>query len=240
MAHELEAAPKAQPSKRRSRLAASALEGLSACVIAMLAASSAQAALITSATDIQQSYVVVDFSQFNSDTYLTATPVQVGSLVQSDVTAIGVGPFQRILVSIDFTIGGNGQWTTARDGYVSSNSGGGSITFSFNNGPVSTVGGLMNYALYTEPVLIQALDSGGAVLESYDVDAVAPISTPGGTDEGAFRGIARASADISAFRFTGVFTLLDDLTFSVPEPGTFALLSLGLLGLGFTARRRLQ
>lgn len=201
--------------------------------------SSAQAALITSAAGIQ-SPAVVDFSQFSSDTNLTATPIQVGSLVGTDVTATGVGPFQRILVTIGFTIGGNGEWTTDRHGYASANSGGGSVTFTFNDRPVFAVGGLMNYFLWTDPVLIQALDSGGRVLESYDLATTAPISTPGGINAGEFRGIARASADISAFRFTGVFTLLDDLAFSsVPEPPTTSLAVLGLAALvGFGRRRR--
>jgi len=187
-----------------------------------------EAALITSANTIQ-SPCVIDLSQFNTDVYLGTIPLQVGGLADRDVTATGVGPFQRIVATFGFTIGDNGEWTTARDGYASSNSVGGSITFTFNDGPVAAVGGLMNYSpnpgTLISPVRIEALDITGNLLESFELPVVAPISTPGGVDEGAFRGISRPSADIGAFRFTGTFTLLDDLTFaqSIPEPRSVAM-----------------
>jgi len=211
---------------------------LMAAAFACIATTNAQAVLLTSASGIQEP-AVIDFSQFNTDTYFTATPLQLGSLVNRDVTAIGVGPFQRILVTVSFTLRGDIEWTPERHGYASSNSFGGSISFAFNDAPVRAVGGFMNYALYDDRVLVEALDRGGSVLESYDLDMIAPIDTGGGINVGEFRGIARNSADIAAFRFTGTFTLLDDLTFSqVPEPATLSLVPLGMAMLGMRRRFR--
>lgn len=63
--------------------------------------------------------------------------------------------------------------------------------------------------------------------------SAAPINTsPTSVNEGAFRGILRGSNDISSFRVTANFAVLDDLTFTrVPEPASALLLTLGGLGL---------
>jgi len=67
---------------------------------------------------------------------------------------------------------------------------------------------------------MRVLDKNGAILESHDIGAEAPISTPNGSNDGAFRGVSHPSADIAAIEFliTGVM-VIDDLAFSqTPAP----------------------
>lgn len=164
-------------------------------------------------------------------------PVQVGSAVGMDVELYGYGTYDTYVGPVSHGLGGNGSWDSSGDPSfysvrlpVSSST---AFEFVFNDGPVSGVGGFMNYAPGYGPVTIEAYDAGGTLLESHTIDAVAPISTPGGLNEGAFRGILRGTADISAFRVSGGFAVLDDLTFNaVPEPASLFLLSIGGLLLG--------
>ena len=61
-----------------------------------------------------------------------------------------------------------------------------------------------------------------------------------GYNEGLFLGIVRAQADIRSISFKGNGVVVDNLAFTtpVPEAGTWAMLSAGLLALGFLGRRR--
>ena len=89
------------------------------------------------------------------------------------------------------------------------------------------------------PAMIEALGISGNILESYNIEALAPISTPGGLNAGAFRGISRAQGDIYGFRLSNRITVVDDLTFvkAVPEPSIIGLFATGLFGLGFARRK---
>lgn len=209
--------------------------------------SATHADLVQSAGEIPAA-TVIDFSEFSGSFLFTAGPVQIGGPVgldiewsSSNVNAV-IGDGQYGLVD-------NGNWTAGRNGYTGLNIADGSMTFQFNDAPVAGVGGFMNYAAPNYgSAIIEALDQGGAILESYDILALAPISTPGGTDEGAFRGIVRPQADIYAFRLLNAFDVLDDLTFTnvptgppepVPTLSTWALILMaGLLGMVAFVRRR--
>lgn len=213
--------------------------------------SSSQAALVTDAADIPNA-AVIDFSEFAGGWLYGAGPVQIGNPVSRDIewssstsnSVIGDGAYGLL---------NNGNWTSARVGFTGLNAASGHMTYQFNDAPVAAVGGFMNYATGNGTPVIEVLDQNGAVLESYDVLAMAPISTPNGTDEGAFRGIVRPQADIYALRITNAFDVLDDLTFtstvvsrppippSIPVPAlsTWALLLLaGLMGVAAFTRRR--
>jgi len=203
-----------------------------------------QAALVTSADQVPNA-AVIDFSEFTGGWQYTAGPVQIGNPLGRNIEWSSTYS-SSVIGDGGYGLDGNGNWTSARVGYTGVNTNQGSMTFRFNDAPVSAVGGFVNYAVPAyAAALIEALDQNGVVLESYDLNALAPISTPNATDAGAFRGIARASADIYALRVSNGYVVLDDLAFSsvppvpVPTLSAWAMVLLaGLLGLLALARRR--
>ena len=131
--------------------------------------------------------------------------------------------------------------------YVGLNSHVDIMEFSFNDGPVATVGGQIGYArgcCGDVPLVITALDANRAVLESFNLSELADIVTPDATNGSAFRGIARNTADIAFFQISGgEANAIDDLTLAyaptpVPLPGSLALALGGLTMLAGAARRR--
>lgn len=108
--------------------------------------------------------------------------------------------------------------------------------------PVSSFGLYVNYApgVGDDP-MITARDSGGNVLESWDLATSAPVSTPGGFNEFAFRGISLDSASIATLELSGSYIIAAGTSNGlppVPEPDTYALLLGGLGLLAWVARRR--
>jgi hypothetical protein len=117
-----------------------------------------------------------------------------------------------------------------------------SMTFTFFDGPVAAVGGIMSQTSASEITLL-ALDILGNVIES----AVTFVAPSADDNVGVFRGIIRNTSDIYGFRIDASNLVLDDLTFSrstdpgvVPEPAsmlTWCGLALAAYW-GKTARRR--
>lgn len=205
----------------------------------------ASAGLITSTAGIGAPSKTVDFSQFSAPFVSTIGPVQIGGLVGENITWSS-SLATAVIGSGQYLLGGNGQWNTPQT-FTGSGDDTAVMTYRFLDGPVNAVGGFLNYGIdpaFVEPVLLQALDINGNVLESYDLLTLAAISTPGGLNEGAFRGIARATNDIYGFAISGRGIVLDDLTFSrapvsatVPEPATLWLVAVGAVTAAGVLRR---
>lgn len=205
----------------------------------------ASAELITSTAGIGAPAKTVDFSQFNTGFLPAIGDVQIGGLVGENITWSS-SLANSVIGNGTYGLGSNGFWSAGRT-FTGANDDTAVMTYRFLDGPVNAVGGFLNYGIdpaFVAPVLIQALDINGNVLESYDLVTLAAISTPGGLNEGAFRGIARATNDIYSFAISGRGVVLDDLTFSrapvsatVPEPATLWLVAVGAVTAAGVLRR---
>jgi hypothetical protein len=187
----------------------------------------------------------LDLSAFaNGDSNFTYTfgPITVGQYtftttpdfktIRGDGAPIGQG---------DYGLADNGRF--GGDAVYIGQEEDGAINLMLNGGPVSQLGFFMNYvpAPPARAVTIAALDSMGNVFASYNINALAPISTPGGFNQTEFRGIASDTANIYGLRFGGHYLLVTGtadgtLAPAVTEPGTWALMLLGLFSIGGAMR----
>lgn len=206
------------------------------------------AAVITSNNLL--SPTTIDFSQFtdDDDVIFNATePIQIGGLVGEDILFSGSPNSGLTAQNQGWTLAGNGYWTSGRNGYIGANHAKpGSIIITFNDGPVSGVGAFMNHAhgLGTK-LKLSIFDAQNNLLERFNVTASAPIITPGGVNEGAFRGFSRDIAEIARFEISGYVPIIDDLSFTrppgvseVPLPAALPLFGTGLALMGFIGWRR--
>lgn len=103
--------------------------------------------------------------------------------------------------------------------------------------------GFWNYAPGVgDDATISTLDSTGNILQSFDLAVLAPISTPGGFNQFAFRGIDGTDA-FYGVRFGGNYLLLAATADGgpvggVPEPASWAMLIAGFGLTGAAMRRR--
>ena len=117
--------------------------------VALALSGAAHAALITSSPG---GTTVVDFSQFDGAFDFTAGPVQVGDLVGEDIVWSSTSS-NSVIGNGAYGLGDNGSWDSGRNGYVGLNNTfapGDYIQFDFNDGPVSVVGGFVNYCILAD------------------------------------------------------------------------------------------
>lgn len=205
---------------------------------AFLAAGQASAQLLTSSAGYTGP--VLDLTAYNSFYTFTSGPVALpGGITYSSTSSSSVIGFGG------YGLQQNGSLPTAL--IVGTNSPSATVTFSFAS-PVSMFGGDMNYSLLfsnglpdgNNPV-ISAFDSLNGLIASYDLFALAPISTPGGVDAFEFRGIDGGGTPIASFTISGGFAVIAGqvgAVGSVPEPATWAMMLIGFGAVGYSARRR--
>ena len=176
----------------------------------LIAGTPTRADLVTDAAGIPGSQKVVDFSQFSGGYNYFAdfhsAPVQIGRSIGENILWSATDPtsFLGDNTFFPYDLSPNGFWDDGRVGFSALDVASGTMTYTFRN-PVSAVGGFINYSPDpTTTVTLAALDSSGNILESYEITSLAPISTPGEMDAGAFRGIALSSAVIAAFSSVGL------------------------------------
>jgi len=179
-----------------------------------------QGGLVTDPSAIPDPKLVVNFSQFKEAFPPPPAPVQIGDLVSRNITMEGSANYGDISYSLGYMswTPQNGYWRGPQysqlDFYFTTYTGSGAMTFHFRD-PVKAVGALVNYDPHESPhPTITALDKNGQALESYDLAALAPISTPSQENQGGFRGIVRPQADIYGFRYGNGNLVLTNLTFT--------------------------
>jgi len=185
-----------------------------------------QGAFAATVTDnlIPAPTIVIDFSEFDGvfcpppnvddGPYCRGMgPIQVGNLVGEDVQWTADNAF-AFLGNGGYGLVSNGNWDSGRNGYAATDADDVMMTFTFAE-PVCAVVGFVNYIPDFGPdFMMEIFDGGGGLLESFNVSMDAPISTPGATNDGEFRGFVRATNEIASLELSGSFDVLDDLEFS--------------------------
>lgn len=215
---------------------------LAALVSGVAFISGAQAALVT--TDVGYTGPQLDLSAYKTGNYnFTFGPSAIPggiTFTRSTDTASNSGQ-GGVLGQGGYGLAANGSFGGDAV-YAGLDGAQGFIRFTLN-APVASFGLYVNYAPgFGDAPVIAALDQANNVIESYDLAALAPVSTPGGFNEFQFRGISLASKSIYTLQLSGSYIIAagaaNGQTPPVPEPETYALVLGGLGVVAFAARRR--
>jgi hypothetical protein len=183
--------------------------------------------------------VIEDFEGF--DGLVTTGPVALGG------GATGTASISSTFGAFAVDLGANGVWGAGNNfagvgdlsllpssyDYV------GSMTFSWSTG-VQGVGGLFSIFQEsggTSSIQLEALDSGGGVLETYNL--LVNLEDPLQYNAGTFAGVLRSTSDIYGLRITGDGFVVDNIAVApVPLPAGLPLLLSGMAAVGAMFRRR--
>lgn len=207
------------------------LLALTAMMLAMSAAP-VEAALVTSSANFN-----------NATTTVFSTVAQgLGPANLNGFTVTGTGAGFFAADDRNYGLTTNGNWTNF--GFLGLFTNESTLTIDLG-ASYGSVGAFLNYSGVRPIARLIALDSNLSLLESYNLVTDAPIVTPNGSNDGAFRGISRSSADIRYLCFESGFMVAHSITLGdvavaapVPEPVTWAMLITGFGLIGGVARRR--
>jgi hypothetical protein len=160
-------------------------------------------------TDVGYTGPQLDLTGFDNGSYnFTFGPVSLPNGITFTAAPGGGGNSGNgsVIGQGGYGLAGNGSFGGTAT-YIGVDSGTGYAEFTFASA-VSSFGGYWNYAPgYGDAPTLSTYDGFGNQLSSFDLSALAPISTPGGFNEFEFRGIVHDMADIKTFRFGGSYIL---------------------------------
>ena len=220
-----------------------ALRSFAVAVAAMVAASGATASTLIT-TPGAYTGPTLNLSAFSNGSYnFTFGPVSVGAGLTFTAAPGGGGNSGSgsVVGQGSYGLGGNGGFGNPAT-YIGVDSGTGFAQIMFSAAQTQFYA-FWNYAPGVgNNATLSTLDIGGNVLQSFDLTVLAPISTPSGFNQFAFRGID-GNDQFHGIRFGGNYILLaatadGGAVGGVPEPASWAMLIAGFGLTGAAMRRR--
>lgn len=213
---------------------------LLAGAVLLAGAGAANAALLT--TEVGYTGMGLDLSAYATGDYnftFGPKPIPGGITFTRDPSTASNSGDGAVLGQGGYGLGANGSFGGDAV-YAGLDGAEGWMRFTFDTAQTS-FGVFANYSPGSGPdPMIRVLRADLSVIEEYNLAIDAPISTPGGFNEFAFRGIA-SSESFMVFEMSNSYIIATgtpDGVPVVPEPETYALMLLGLGTIGVVARRR--
>jgi len=217
--------------------------GATALLVAFVSAASADTILTS---EVGYTGRGLDLSAFANGNYnFTFGPINVDGFVFTSANGGGNSGLGSVVGQGGYGLGANGSFG-GNAVYIGVDSATGYAQLLGTTG-YTELGFFMNYGPgFGNPATISSLDALGNVISTFNLETVAPISTPGGFNQFEFRGIEATSPDsIFGLRFGGDYILLTGTSngvptppSDVPEPLTLSVLAAGVIGLAGQRRRR--